>query len=849
LEYQITQRYLNHYGVDLKNSDLTRGLQFASDMRNAQYKQSGSPEKRRGNQASVSSSGGIGLFEYQRYNPESGLDESEVVCVDTQLRKMKTVTLAVTYSGTALTCTISVYVNTDALEYRCRIDEGASTILDFPLGQGFDEVAPVTITQLAAAINALSNFSAVITGDGSVSAAFIQIVRDWPLTSGPFSGVAKYWEEVFSAVTTPFAAAWAAQNNSDFENVCEVVIQNNIYFSHATIDVLKYDGQMVYKAGLPTPLVPTSALGAAGAITGSNYFHQVQYIQKDNAGQIIEGNITRTDTGVTAAAQKIDVTVPNVLAGSGFNTNCAIVAGAQVAVTTITVDNGSGGANTMRVGDTAYFYDAVSADYVERKVTARNATTITIAGAAVTVADNAVISNNLRIGIYRNKTSAVTPSVYYLVAEVPNNSFTATQAYTDDLSDTNLGAIIFPPAYDRSPPKKGKYISQWSGVMITAAAIDTPSIVAYSSDEGPEYFPNDSNEIIYGTAAGDPIRGIGANNEVFAIMGLNSFGVLSGDIRTNSLRLDIKSEDIGCVAHATIREINGEVAWLSSKGPRVSGGGQVPRPLGEAMDADGRPSSASRIDPIFEQGTGRPPSEMFKLRRAIGVHDRKEDKYLLFIPATSTVAGDVNTNDSSRVFGYDYIRDAWLIWDNLDFMGGAMLTSQTEELYFTENRRSAFLGGPRHITYRRHGLGDAWDYADNLQPVGGTDAAAWEYSSQWEPLGQPSVLKRFTKLKVFTLEETANSSFSIDVIQELNYARDSAVALFSLSFAVPGYGESAYGDAPYGDPAELSAFHPLRRDRTRSTRIRLRNNKIHENVVITGWELEAVTPYRVEIKS
>jgi hypothetical protein len=108
----------------------------------------------------------------------------------------------------------------------------------------------------------------------------------------------------------------------------------------------------------------------------------------------------------------------------------------QVSVSTITVDDGSGGSHTMKVGQTAYFYDSVSASFVTREITAVAATTITIAGAAVTVADNAVISNNLRIMILR---TVSTGTIYKFVAEIPNNSFSATQVYTDATADASLG--------------------------------------------------------------------------------------------------------------------------------------------------------------------------------------------------------------------------------------------------------------------------------------------------------------------------------------------------------------------------------------------------------------------------
>ncbi len=847
MEYLITQRYSNHYGVDLKNNDLTRKTEFASEVANAQYRESGSPEKRKGYQAATAG-GGIGAFFYQRANPLTGLDESEKLVADENLQRVKASTLSVVYSGAEANCRISVFYDPATSQYRCQITEGIVLVLDQGLGIGFDEVSTFTLTQLDTAISALSNFSANVSGDGSVPAAFLQIVRDWDLVASNFMGMAEYLEQVYSPVANPFSASWAKRFNSEFELISSVNIQNNIYFGHADLAIMKYDGNSVYRAGIPAVASISATAGAAGSVTGTNYYHQAQYIQKDAAGQFIEGNILTADSQVASVtAQSMDVTVANIQAGTGYNTNCAIVVGAQVAATTLSVDNGAGGAHTIHVGDTAYFYDAVSAAYVEREVTARTSSTITIAGAGVTVADNAVISNNLRIGIYRNLSSGTFPSVWYLVAEIPNNSFSATQVFVDDVPDSGLGAEITPPFDDRSPPKKGAYVSQWNNVMMTAGDPENPTLLFYSSGEGPEYFPVASNEIIYGTAAGDPIKGIAANNEVFAIMGRNSFGVLTGDIIQNALRLEVKSEDIGCACHATIREMNGALAWLSPKGPRTSAGGQVPRPLGEAVNPDGSPSGASRIDPEFNSD-GKPAEVAFLMSRAVGVHDRKTDKYLLFVPAVSIVSGVVRANENSRVYSYDYNRDAWLVWTNINMMAGAIVDPIIEDLYWVETAFSNFASSERHVIYRRHKLNDAWDYADNNLPIGGTLENAWEYSTQWEPLGQPSLLKKFLKLRVFALEEIANNRFSLNVVQELNYQRENTRTTFSLQLSGAGYGNSSYGIDPYGDPARADITHTLHRDRTTATRIRFRNNTIHENVIISGWELEAVTPYRVAMK-
>jgi hypothetical protein len=847
-EHVLRKQYSNHFGLDLKSSDLTRDPKFSSGMKNAQYRSSGSPEKRKGYQAAAGDAGGLGQWTYNRVNPTTGAEEAETITIDQNLFRVVEATLTVEYSGGNANARLSIYFDPTSAQYRCEIVEGTSTVLDSALGLGFDEASPKTLATLAAEIDALTGFNATVSGTSTTPAAFLEIVRQWDLSSGgdDFVGTARYHEQVNSTVSNPFSTHYGQRNEDDFENASAVQIQNCIYIGTGHDYTMKYDGQTVYRAGLPEPASLVTAEGAAGAITGSNYHHKAQYVQWDAAGNLIEGNLKTVASGLSPAAKAIDVTVANIQAGTGFNTNCAIVAGAQGPVNQITVDNGSGGTHTMKVGDTAYFYDSVSAGYVEREVTAISGTTITVAGAAVTVADNAVISNNLRIAVWRNKTSAVTPSIFYLVEEIPNNSFAATSVVSDNLADGSLGALLSPPATDRSPPPKGRYVSQWNGVMTLAGKHDEPNIFFFSDVDGPEYFPSDSNQLLIESVAGDKISGHAPNNEVYAVFKGRSFAVISGDIASGQVRVEIKSSDIGCVAHATIQEVDGVLMWLSARGPRYSTGGQIPRPLGEASDETGQPTGASRIDPVFQE-EGLADVQELKLKRAIGVNDSRGKKYLLYLPAESAIAGAVYPNENSRIFAYDYDRDAWLEWSNMNMAGGVSILGKN--FFFRERRYSTFNTSVDSVMYRRHTLEDAYDYADNNTAVGGSDDDAWEYSTHWETLGEPSVLKRFLLLQMQLLEEVANNDFDLTVVQETNYQADVAKAEFPLEVPGSGYGEAEYGNASYGDPGATAARHALFRDRVRSMRLRFRNSEIHQNVIITGIEVECATPYRTRIKS
>ena len=200
----------------------------------------------------------------------------------------------------------------------------------------------------------------------------------------------------------------------------------------------------MYRAGMPLPATAaTLSLGGTG-ITDTAIKYIYLYKQIDNRGNEVLGVESDPSASVSPANQTITGTFSNIVASQEFNTGCAIVNGVQAGTSIITVD----AAHTFKIGDTAYFYDTATSAYVERPITATGATTITISGGVVSVADNAVISNNLRIVIYRSTASG---NLYYKVAEIPNNSFSATQTYADSLAIASLGTQYVAPIKNRDP--------------------------------------------------------------------------------------------------------------------------------------------------------------------------------------------------------------------------------------------------------------------------------------------------------------------------------------------------------------------------------------------------------------
>jgi len=824
VNYQFVKRYENLAGVDYKSSNLKFPEQYATALRNIQFTNTGSIEKRKGFQGSLESKGGRGLFTYKTYNKTTGADSVELIAIDSNAWKLSESTLTVTYAGSASICEISIVYDSTTSDYRCKIIEGTTEVLNYDLGLGYDETVPVTVTTLAAAIGALSGFTAVATV-GTMPAAFLDTTVEYNLITSALSLTTRYWGQLNSPGTV-FPGNSTYANNANFENTSGVQLYNILYLSNGYDAVKKYDGQNIYNAGLPTPASGAAALGAATGLTGT-YNYKIAYLQKDNQGNEYEANVL-TSNSLTPANQKIDLTIANILAASGYNTNCAVVNGAQVAVTTITVDNGTGGSHTMKVGDTAYFYDSVSVAYVERVITSVAATTITIAGVAVTVADNAVISNNLRIKVYRNKNGVST--VWYEQGEYPNNSFTSTQVITDNTADASLGAVFVEPATDRSPPQKGRYISTFQGLLVTAGNLSEINTVSFSDIESPEYFPIPDNQVIVNDLIGDRITGISPSNEFFIIFQSQGIHVLSGDFVGQSYKVDQVANDIGCAAHASIQDVRGALMFMSLQGPRLLQGGQVPRGLGPYEQNP----FVSRIDPVFDQAGQSNSGLVFKLKRSLSYHDRVNQRYLLFIPCETTTGGNVSANSYSVTFVYDYPRDAWLEWDKVNMAGG--IVEYKGNVFFTERDYSSYSSALRYNLYKYHLTNTRYDYADN------NSAIACYWKSAWDFLGEASILKSFLAVTVFSTGIVEND-FTLTFRTEVNWLEDTKSEV-SVSIGTGGYGIDRWDLDPWGSPVEPTYPRKLNNNRVKCIRAVLVNEEMQKNIGITGYEFEIAAPYK-----
>lgn len=823
--HTIVPRYEGFGGLDLRSTELVRSPVSFSYLKNVDVLRTGSLVVRRGSKVVCPSIGGIGKAKYSRQSTTDGSATVEILPIGSKLYKRNTGTVALTYSGAATSVSCSILG--DDTSIKLYLIEDGTTTQTIDLGIGYDTGSPTTLANLETAIDALASYEMTVTGDSSVPAAFLPVLFQEPFNSGSLSISYCYDTQVNqpASASDPFTNSQSNRNASNFQNVSWVNKDNVIYFGTPWDEMQKYDGQKVYRAGLPTP---TAAPGLTNAGAGSvnTGVHQVfyTYYQKDKQNNEVESNASAVASITLAGASIITVAPNNIQNSTGFNTDQAIVNGNQVGVTTVNTNS-----HSLKVGDVAYFLDRATSTYVEKTITGVTATSIAFVG-AVNVNNNDVISANLRIRIWA---TAAGGQSYYLVDEIPNASNTATQNYSYNITDTVLltKSVWTPPIVSHDPPPKGAFVTTHQGLLVVAGIFAEPNTVYYSDEASGEYF---DSRLAFDceTIDNDIITGIAPSNEFLVAFKKRSYFLVSGILATAQYRVDQVSYHIGCVSHHTIADIEGSTTFLSEDGPYQITAGGVAVSIGE------------QIYPLFS--TLIPISDYrLKLSRAVAVDDKLNQKYLLFIPAESTSGGSIYANDYSTLLAWDYTPSgtkSWWPWTGMDFSGGAVVDGS--DLYWCERRLSSALSTITNLHHKRGTRGDLYDYADHHQAI------EWIATTGWDSLGAPSIYKKYLRIKAYATDPNIAAGYTLRIQTERSYIAgviDTDLSLVFGSGSGSGYSFTPYGSM-YGDPSNPARPQKLKANKALSLRFTFSHNTIYVIPILTGWELEIATPYGEVIK-
>ncbi len=819
-ERTINKNFNNFRGRDIRSSDLVRDADYAIEFQNARVAKEDSCVKREGFKIRAPKGQYEGLFSYNWNDIDNNDTSSELISISDNIYKQISSSFTVTYSGSDSPTYISICLDTSSSTFKCILVEDGSEVLNYDLGTGL-ESSPVTLSNLKTQIDAITNFSAVISGTTSIPAAFLPCTLYADLISSSQVLEVLEWEKINTLVNNIFGTYHGARGAETWELASCVNINNVLYIATGYEYLHKYDGQNVYRAGLPYASTdPTTSLSATG-ITDTNVEYIYLYKQVDNRGNIIEGVESFPSSPVSPVNQKILVTVANIEAGDGFNTGCAIVNGTQAGVTTITVDSG----HTFKVGDTAYFLDGVSSSYVERGITAKTATTITIDGANVNVLDNAVISNNLRIVIYRNTAGG---SIYYKVAEIPNNSFASTQVYSDALAIASLGTEYQAPTFPRDLLEViPRYLCDHQNLLITSYG----NTWFFSSGESPEYFPAETNfNQIKATKSGG-IRGLGSDQEHLVIGTEGNLYVITGDLVSGNARQEDLGNGVGFACHNSITTVGDKLMFLTKYGFWSLKNGYNLEEIG------------APINPIFTT-KGAPTTETPKLRRAVAAYFDETQEYICFIPNESGTGTAKYANTTSSTHVFDDFHQAWAEWTGLNMGGG--LTIYENNIYFQSKVEDASVTVTGYL-WIRSAQGVVDDYSDH------NEAIDFKLGSQWLFASEPSVFKVFLRLKVYNLlRQLLSATFTLDVSVERNLSLGLTWFSFQLDFGTSlssvGWGYFSWGIDPWGTVQEESQKIKLKSGKAKSIRFVMRNNELNQKAAISAWETVYTAPYNIELK-
>lgn len=761
---------------------------------------------RNGHKHVSSISAGLGLGRYVYGNKDTGSLVEEVVAIGAQGYTIETGTFTITYTGVETGVVVNHYVMNGTWTFS--IYEGSTEVLSYDCGIGFDEATPKTLANLKTAIDALTDYSAAIVGDSAQPCAYLPTL----LYSAVGTVISySYPSQIRQPqnASNPFATTNTNRNQDAFELASFVNVRNVLLISTGYDELQKYDGNKIYRAGLPQAVIDSATpVTGAASLTGT-YEYLCHYRYIDAQGNTIEGSESNIESA-SPSAEDVDVTFQTIEDTSGFDTDMAVVNGAQVGVTTITVNSGHG----LQAGDTVFLLDTSTSSRVaiSREITSTTATTVTITGAAVNVSNGAFISC-LAACLYRDKGGAL----FYELAVLPVDTSSSTQVFRDTIADANLGASYTEQVKDHDLPPKGKYLTVQGDSVVMGGVMAEPNTVYWSDIDGPEYYPPENSLDIY-SASGGVVTGVYAYNDYLIIGCSKSLHLVKGSLVENRFNVDVLSNFVGCVSHHTFAEIGGtpnfpmSIVFLSSSGLH-------------RVELEGSPTELSKpILSLFHAATR--PAE-FNLSKAIGVVDARRFKYYLYLPVVQNNGSENYHNDESEIYVFDYNRVAWVgPWTGLNFGGG--VNFDQDNLCFVEKRID------QSSSNLRTDLQEFLFRLDSYSQVDHVGAIPSIWVPGWIVIPDLEGAFKVTHIKLYSTEANRRVSFSCIIKFEKDFNLDVITGEVVLSFNTGsglGWGDVAYGAGAWGGTVDSYKKAKVPVMRSRSFRARFLHTVLYEKPI------------------
>lgn len=367
-----------------------------------------------------------------------------------QRNVVSTTSTSITFDGYPVSVLDGVYV---------------SQFFDIPFRKGFDVSSPYLISTFISTITnpttGVYGLKVAINGDSDKAAAFLQIFEPTIIDSNNiFSIDYWYWDQINSTISPPFpgSANVKYQNSKDFENASMAVFDDVIYIANGIDFPNKYDGQTVYRAGMPIGVRPSATdnttFTSKPFLITEVYQYATTYEQIDNRGHIVEGEISEVwSHTIVAATAAMNVTVTNLQSNidpitgktNNWNTNGALAVGGASTSYGPDIDGfyydltSVNAGYTLKIGDSAFYGDTTCA-----VSSGANANVITInvtAGHGVLPGDRVYFIDSSNIERNRLVDTITTSSITIQGSPITVNAGTNFLVYKTSIVFGNVGII------------------------------------------------------------------------------------------------------------------------------------------------------------------------------------------------------------------------------------------------------------------------------------------------------------------------------------------------------------------------------------------------------------------------
>lgn len=357
--------------------------------------------------------------------------------------------------------------------------------------------------------------------------------------------------------------------------------------------LIKNDGLQPSMAGLPSATL-TSVSTGVGALNGI-YKYNAFFRRVDGQGNIVDGPLgtTQTITYVNNYGRWGGGSEIAWSQGYGFAQRGCLKYGAEspAAGVSFVVDDGTGApgnnafiqpgdvicltdTNAQKVGlwHFAFGVDPVGTVHKTR-CTFYDAngvqSNIKVADSSgYTIPDNSEISTGTTLVVLR---TAAGGNDYYVLCEMPITSLGSVSFY-DNVTDAVLtaGEQFTQPTVgkEHNPPPACSLVCQHQGGLVVARGPTSPNTVAFSTDEGIEYFPTASNSFDVPATQSGFITAIASDtDDRLAVFKERAYYDVVGDLDSGAFSVNVRYEgDYGITSQSSLVRVAGGLLGLSKNG-------------------------------------------------------------------------------------------------------------------------------------------------------------------------------------------------------------------------------------------------------------------------------------------